>query len=252
MGRIRLALVVCMAMLGVMPLVPAAAGAQSGGEARVLVFSETAAFRHGSIPVGRAAIQQLGAQNGFQVDLTEDSSQFNDANLAQYDAVVWLSTTGDVLTDEQQAAFERYIQGGGGFAGIHSASDTEYDWPWYGGLVGAWFESHPRVQSAVIDVSDAAHPSTRMLPERWERRDEWYDFRRNPGDDVTVLLRLDEESYRGGEMDGDHPIAWCHEYDGGRAWYTGGGHTRASFREPLFRRHVLGGIRWAMGGDRPR
>ena len=249
MGRIRLALVVFVTMLGVMSLLPAASGAQSGDQARVLVFSETAAFRHGSIPVGRAAIQQLGAQNGFTVDLTEDSSQFNDANLAQYDAVVWLSTTGDVLTDEEQGAFERYIQGGGGFAGIHSASDTEYDWPWYGGLVGAYFRNHPAIQTARLVVADDAHPSSAPLPRVWNRVDEWYNFQTNPRGNVHVLLTIDERSYNvgTGAMGTDHPMAWCHAYDGGRAWYTALGHTNASYSEPLFLEHVLGGIRWAAG-----
>ena len=189
MGRIKIGLAVSMALLGVISLLPAAAVAQSGDQARVLVFSETAAFRHGSIPAGRAAIQQLGLQNGFAVDATEDSAQFNDANLAQYDAVVWLSTTGNVLTDDEQAAFERYIQGGGGFVGIHSASDTEYDWPWYGGLVGAYFRNHPANQTADLVVADTAHPSTASLPTVWTRFDEWYNFQTNPRGNVHVLDR---------------------------------------------------------------
>ncbi|MFW6084494.1 MAG: ThuA domain-containing protein, partial [Gemmatimonadota bacterium] len=213
----------------------------------VLVFTKTEGYRHRSIPDGVRMIRELGREHGFAVAHSEDAGLFTDETLSRATAVVFLSTTGDVLDAEQQAAFERYIRAGGGFVGIHAAADTEYGWPWYGRLVGAWFESHPRVQSAAIDVADRDHPSTRMLPERWERRDEWYDYRRNPRDDVDVLLTLDEDSYRGGEMGDDHPIAWCHEYDGGRAWYTGGGHTRKSFDEPLFRQHVLGGIRWAMG-----
>ena len=254
MGRTKIALLVCMAMLGVVSLLPAAASAQAGDQAKILVFSKTAAFRHGSIPAGRAAIQQLGAQNGFQVDLTEDSTQFTDANLAQYDAVVWLSTTGDVLNDEQQAAFERYIQGGGGYVGIHSASDTEYDWAWYGGLVGAYFNNHPAQQNADLVVNDKAHPSTSHLPTRWRRFDEWYNFRTNPRGNVHVLLTIDERSYSPGPgaLGTDHPMAWCHAYDGGRAWYTALGHTDASYSESNFLRHVLGGIKWAagmVGGD---
>jgi len=249
MGRFKIGLAVSMALLGVISLLPAAAVAQSGDQARVLVFSETAAFRHGSIPTGRAAIQQLGLQNGFAVDATEDSAQFNDANLAQYDAVVWLSTTGNVLTDDEQAAFERYIQGGGGFVGIHSASDTEYDWPWYGGLVGAYFRNHPNNQTADLVVADTAHPSTASLPTVWTRFDEWYNFQTNPRGNVHVLLTIDERSYNAGSgtMGTDHPMAWCHAYDGGRAWYTALGHTNQSFSEPLFLEHMLGGIKWAAG-----
>ncbi|MGH3005210.1 MAG: ThuA domain-containing protein [Gaiellaceae bacterium] len=216
-------------------------------EFKVLVFSKTAGFRHDSIPAGIAAVQELGAANNFEVDATEDAAAFNDANLAQYDAVIWLSTTGDVLDDAQQAAFERYVQGGGGYAGIHAASDTEYTWAWYGGLVGAYFDSHPANQTATVKVADHVHPSTEPLPERWTRFDEWYNFQTNPRGDVHVLATLDETTYSGGNMGFDHPTAWCHDYDGGRAWYTGGGHTSESFSEPLFRQHMLGGIRWAAG-----
>lgn len=215
----------------------------------VLVFSKTAGFRHGSIPVGIAAIQQLGVEHGFTVDATEDSAAFTDANLANYQAVIWLSTTGDVLNNEQQAAFERYIQAGGGYAGIHAASDTEYDWSWYGELVGAYFNSHPANQQATVKVEDPAHPSTAELPEQWSRYDEWYNFRTNPRGDVHVLATLDETSYSAGSgaMGHDHPIAWCQDYDGGRAWYTGGGHTNESYAEPQFLAHLLGGIRTAAG-----
>ncbi|RKN44375.1 ThuA domain-containing protein [Micromonospora endolithica] len=217
----------------------------------VLVFSKTAGFRHDSIPTAVAAIQQLGAENGFTVDATEDAGAFTDENLANYQAVVWVSTTGDVLNPDQQAAFERYIRAGGGYAGIHAASDTEYSWAWYGELVGAYFASHPANQQATIKVEDPAHPSTAGLPERWSRFDEWYNFQSNPRGDVHVLASLDEKSYApgAGAMGADHPIAWCQDYDGGRAWYTGAGHTRESYAEPQFLTHLLGGIRTAAGAQ---
>jgi type 1 glutamine amidotransferase len=223
------------------PAVPAAVG--------ILVFSKTAGFRHDSIPAGIAAIRELGAQNGFTVDATEDAAVFNDANLARYQAVVWLSTTGDVLDANQQAAFERYIRAGGGYAGIHAAADTEYGWAWYGNLVGAYFASHPAIQQASVKVEDPAHPSTAGLPPRWSRLDEWYNFRTNPRGSAHVLASLDETSYAPGTgaMGHDHPTAWCKDYDGGRAWYTGGGHTIESFADPQFRAHLLGGIRTAAG-----
>jgi glucose/arabinose dehydrogenase len=211
----------------------------------VLVFSKTAGFRHRSIPDGVRAMHELGKRGGFRVTATEDAAVFDDEGLEPFEVVVFLSTTGDVLNDEQQAAFQRFVRGGGGYVGIHAASDTEYDWPWYGRLVGAYFKSHPRVQDAVILVHDRAHPSTKMLEERWTRNDEWYDYRDNPRGRVHVLMTLDESSYENGRMGHDHPIAWCHEFDGGRSWYTGGGHTSASFAEPKFLAHVLGGIRWA-------
>ncbi|UMG93968.1 ThuA domain-containing protein [Nocardioides sp. TF02-7] len=232
-------------------LAPAAQAHEDHGETEpfdALVFSKTAAFRHGSIPAGIAAIEQLGAEHGFTVDTTEDGADFTDENLAQYEVVIWLSTTGDVLTDEQQGAFERYIEGGGGYAGIHAASDTEYDWPWYGELVGAYFQGHPPgTPDATVKVDDHAHPSTHDLPPLWERTDEWYNYRDNPRGDVHVLASLDETSYSGGNMGVEHPIAWCHDYEGGRSWYTGMGHTDASFSEPEFLDHILGGIRTAAG-----
>ena len=214
---------------------------------KVLVFSKTEGFRHSSIPNGIAAIQQLGLDNNFEVDATEDATAFTFSNLIQYDAVIFLSTTGDVLNGDQQAAFEQYIQSGGGYVGIHAASDTEYNWPWYGQLVGAYFDSHPQNQTATIKVADRIHPSTKNLPEYWERFDEWYNYRENPRGHVHVLATLDESTYSGGNMGYDHPIAWMHDFDGGRAWYTGGGHTEESYSEPLFLEHILGGILYASG-----
>ena len=237
----------------------AALGLSSGREAQaqtttpdfeVLVFSKTAGFRHDSIPNGIAAIQTLGQQNNFQVDATEDATQFNDANLANYEAVIFLSTTGDVLNAEQQAAFERYIANGGGYAGIHSAADTEYDWAWYGEMLGgAYFRSHPANQTATVNVEDTTHPSTSHLSATWSRFDEWYNYRTNPRGDVHVLATLDESSYQPGDgaMGADHPIAWCTNYGGGRSFYTGMGHTQESYSESNFTQHLLGGIRWAAG-----
>lgn len=213
---------------------------------RVLTFSKTSGFRHDSIPSALAAISQLGADNGFTVDHTEDEGAFTDANLTRYDAVAFVSTTGDVLNADHQAAFEQFIRGGGGYAGIHAASDTEYDWPWYGQLVGAYFSSHPEIQSAEIVVEDHAHPSTSHLGLAWLRTDEWYNFGSNPRSSTHVLLSLNEQSYSGGTM-GDHPIAWYHSFDGGRAWYTAGGHASSAFSEPDFLRHILGGIQYAAG-----
>ena len=213
---------------------------------RTLVFTRTTGFRHDSIPDATQAIATLGQTNGFAVEATEDPTVFDDATLPGYAAVAFLLTTGDVLDEQQQAAFERYIRSGGGFVGVHSATDTEYDWPWYGGLVGAYFADHPpgtyRAAVHVEDVSQAP------LPETWLRTDEWYNFRSNPRaePDMHVLASLDESSYPGGAM-GDHPIAWFHAYDGGRAWYTAGGHTRESYHEPLFVAHLLGGILYAAG-----
>lgn len=218
-------------------------------EIRILVFSKTAGYYHQSIPDGIRAIQRLGQENGFAVDTTRDASYFTEDKLKRYKAVVFLNTTGDVLNNDQQIEFQRYIQAGGGYVGVHAASDTEFEWPWYNKLVGAYFLNHPNnpnVRKAIIDVVDTAHLATRGLPLRWERSDEWYNFK-DMYSGIHVLATLDESSYEGGEHSGYHPIAWYHEYDGGRSFYTGGGHSSESYDEPLFLQHLLGGIRYAIG-----
>ncbi len=217
---------------------------------RLLVFSKTAAFRHTSIQNGKIALQKLASEHNFAIDLTEDSAAFTDANLAHYGAVIFLMTTGEIFNDNQQAAFERYIHAGGGFVGIHSASDTEYDWPWYGELLGAFnnvANKHSRILQTTVHVVDRTHPSTAMLPSLWVRTDEWYNFATNPRGKVHVLMTLDESTYTGGTMGADHPIAWWHDFDGGRSWYTAMGHTSESYYEPLFLAHLWGGITYAVG-----
>ena len=218
-------------------------------QARVLVFSKTAGFRHSSIPTGIATVKKIGAQQHFAVDATEDATAFNDANLKKYRAVIFMSTTGDVLDDVQQAALERYIQAGGGWVGVHSATDTEYDWPWYGKLAGAWFSSHPldpNVRTATFRVLDKKHVSTKGFPDTFSHTDEFYNYKYiNP--DVHVLVDIDEKSYQGGTNGDHHPMSWYHEYDGGRAWYTNMGHTEETYAEPWYVKHLTGGITWAMG-----
>ncbi|MDJ1469441.1 ThuA domain-containing protein [Xanthocytophaga flava] len=219
---------------------------------RVLVFTKTKGWFHISIPSGIAALQKMGKENGFDVDTTKNAAYFVEDNLKKYSAVVFLSTTMNVLDPDQQVAFERYIQAGGGFVGIHAAADTEYNWPWYNRLVGAYFASHPNnpnVRAATVDVVDTTHQAMKGLPARWERKDEWYNYK-NISPEIKVLATLDETSYEGGTNGDYHPIAWYHDYDGGRAFYTGGGHTDESFSEPLFVKHLLGGIRYAIGEDK--
>jgi type 1 glutamine amidotransferase len=215
---------------------------------KVLLFSKTKGFKHKSIPVGIKAIQKLGNENGFIVDTTTNAELFTERNLKQYKAVIFLSPTGDVLNDTQQMAFEKYIQAGGGFVGIHSATDCEFDWAWYGNLVGAYFSSHPKQQMAVLKVTDANHIATKLLPTSWQRFDEWYNYKWM-APDLKVLLTIDETSYDAGKdkMGANHPMAWYHNYDGGRAFYTALGHTDESYVEPLFLQHLLGGLQYAMG-----
>ena len=216
------------------------------GKARILVFSKTTGFRHASIPAGKAALLKLGQENDYLVDTTEDASYFNEDSLRNYSAVVFLNTTGDVLNNFQEADFERYIQAGGGFVGIHSATDTEYEWGWFGRMAGGYFESHPEIQDAVLKVMDDDHPATKHLPREWKRKDEWYNFK-NLNKDVNVLLTIDEKSYKGGKNGDHHPMSWYHDFDGGRAFYTELGHTDESYQEENFLKHVLGGIQYAIG-----
>ncbi|MFI5906412.1 ThuA domain-containing protein [Dactylosporangium sp. NPDC051541] len=211
----------------------------------VLVFSKTAGFRHDAIPAGIQAVRDLGAANNFTVTATEDASVFTAAGLAPYEAVVFMSTTGDVLNDAQQTAFESYIRGGGGYVGVHAAADTEYSWPFYGTLVGAWFASHPAIQPVNSRTEDRANPATSHLPQTWTRTDELYNYQTNPRSTAHVLATLDESSYTGGTMGADHPITWCKTIDSGRSFYTGFGHTQESYADSNFRGELLGGIRYA-------
>lgn len=224
----------------------------SAQQKKVLVFTRTTGFRHtGAIIAGKKAILQLGAENNFAVDTTENAAKFTPENLKQYSAVIFFCTTGDVLNDTQQKAFEQYIHSGGGFVGTHSAADTEYDWPWYGELVGAYFMSHPAQQEATLNIVDPNNISTRHLPSVWKKSDEWYNFKWIY-EDLHILITIDENSYgfngkKGGQNGAFHPMAWYHEYDGGRAFYTEFGHDKQYVENPLFIQHLLGGIKYAMG-----
>lgn len=239
-------LIFCIALLFV------SCSKQRPGKPRVLVFSKTAGYHHESIADGIKAIQQLGAENNFDVDTTTNSALFTEDTLKQYSAVIFLSTTGNVLNAYQEADFERYIQAGGGYVGIHAAADTEYDWGWYGRLTGGYFLDHPGIRDTFPNVQEgmlhvmAKHISTDSLPQDWKRKDEWYSYKKL-NQQTNILLKIDEDSYGGGSDMGDHPMAWYHEYDGGRAFYTGLGHTKESFTEPLFLKHLLGGIKYAIG-----
>jgi type 1 glutamine amidotransferase len=213
----------------------------------LLVYTRTAGYRHASIPTALAALRRLGRENGFAVAATEDPGLIRPEFLEAFGALAFVNTSGEVLDPAGRKAVRAFVEAGGGFAGVHAACDTAYDWPWYGILVGARFRAHPRQQNAVVRIEDRRHPSTRGLPARWRRWDEWYDYRANPRPRVRVLATLDETTYRGGGMGDDHPIVWCHENAGGRSWYTGLGHTSACFSDPLCLSHLRGGLRWALG-----
>ncbi len=234
-----------LALAALLIITPFQQSCQLNGKPKVLVFSLTKGYRHASIEKGQAAIQLLGKEHGFEVILSESPTLFTDDSLKLFKTVIFLSTTGDILNSQQEAAFMRYIQAGGGFVGVHAAADTEYGWPWYGKLVGAYFHSHPKQANAKIKVSCDGHQACKHLATEWTRWDEWYNYR-DVQPDLKVIASLDETSYTGGNMKDKHPIAWYHEFDGGKAFYTGLGHTDTSFVEKPFLQHLLGGIQYAM------
>ena len=216
---------------------------------KVLVFSKTAGFRHGSaIDAGKKAFQELGKLHKFEVDTTENAEVFTDENLKQYSAVVFLCTTGNVFNDQQQEAFQQFIKAGGGYVGLHSAADTEYDWTWFGELNGAYFKSHPRPQEAIFNIVDSTNIATAHLPKPWKRSDELYNFKWI-GSDLHFLITIDESSYTGGGNGEFHPMSWYHEFDGGRGFYTALGHDNKSYDDPLYIQHVWGGLQYAMGAN---
>lgn len=218
---------------------------------RILVFSKTLGYRHASITNGIAAIRALGLTNGFAVDATEDSAVFTPGNLIRYQAVVFLSATGDVLNPEQQEAFKQYVLEGGGFAAIHGAIfgplACEDKWDWYGDVFCCSFTNHSAIVPATVDVEDRVHPSTVGLPVKWQRTDEWYNYTGTPRGRARILATVDESTYKGGLVGTDHPIAWCRRVGKGRMWYTAMGHNESAFSEPLFLSHLLGGIESVSG-----
>ncbi|HEY9374148.1 ThuA domain-containing protein [Streptomyces sp.] len=214
----------------------------------VLVYTRTAGYRHDSIPAGADALVALAKEGGFAAEATDDPEAFTHERLARCAAVVFLSTTGPVLTDPGRAALEAHVRGGGGFLAVHAAANAEPDWPFYGDLLGTRFAGHPPLQPGLVHVEDPAHPATAHLPGTWAWTDEWYDFTAHPRDvGVHVLLRADESTYTGGTHGADHPLSWCHDKAGGRFFFTALGHTPQSYATPAFRAHLAGALHWATG-----
>jgi type 1 glutamine amidotransferase len=208
---------------------------------RLLVHTRTTDYRHASIP---AAVDALRALGGFEVDASEDPAAL-ERPLDRYAAVVFLSTSGEILTPAGRERLAAHVESGGGFVGVHAAACTEYTWPYYGELLGARFDRHPAFQPGRVRVEDRDHPATHHLPAVWQFTDEWYDFRTNPRGSVRVLACADESSYEGGGMGADHPLVWCREQGAGRVFYTALGHAAEAYADPDFRAHLLGGITWA-------
>lgn len=216
-----------------------------GPEAGVLVFHATAGFRHASIETGVEVVGEIGRSAGFDVHSTDEAAVF--ADLSRYQVIVFLNTTGDILDEAQQDAMEGSIASGTGFVGIHSAADTEYEWPWYGELVGAYFDSHPPSQSAMVSVTAADHPITGGVPPVFEVSEEWYNFASPPPEGAVVLAEVDEGTYEGGTMGERHPVVWAHTPHGGRAVYLAFGHDSKVFTEPPVNRLLANAIQWAAG-----
>lgn len=225
---------------------------------RALLYTKTNGWHHDSINHAVEAMQAIATMHSFELVWSEDTGRyFTDAGLEDFDVVIFLLTTGDVLNADQQAALERFVQSGKGFVGIHSASDTEYDWPWYRAMVGRMFHIHPRIQTATLEVAERDFPGMDRFPPRFLFTDEWYEFQAPESDDLHTLLTIDESTYephtdwgeKQGQGMGDfHPLAWFHAYDGGRAFYTALGHLAATYDDPAFRHHLFGGIYWAATG----
>lgn len=214
---------------------------------QILLFSKTKAFRHDCIEPGTKALTGYLEKKGITVQHSEDTVLFTNDKLKAFDAVVFFQTSGNILGDEAQLVFQSYIRSGKGFAGVHAAADTEYDWPWYGQLVGAYFADHPDIQPAVYTKTDTLHPSTAHLPARWMRTDECYNFKQIPTNE-HILIKLDENTYQGGAHGDNHPVAWCKSFEGGRSFYTSLGHTVESYSDTLFLEHLYQGILWAASG----
>jgi type 1 glutamine amidotransferase len=224
---------------------------QADNSYQILIFYKTVESRHKSIEVAVSAVDSMAKVEGFLTISTDDAEYITENNLQKFKVVIFLNTSGDVLSLDQQQAFQKYIHAGGGFVGIHGATNTEYQWEWYGRLVGAYFKDHPKIQAATIKIIDRNHPSTAHLPPSWNRTDEWYNWRELPDTSkVKVLAILDESTYHGGIHGNFHPFCWCQEFEDGRSWYTAGGHTQESYSEYLFLKHILGGIRYSAGIDK--
>lgn len=226
---------------------------------RALLFTRTMGFHHESIHDGVAAIRAMADKHFFDVEWHEDPARFTDNSLAKYDVIIFLNTTGDILNPEQQTAMEKFIRAGKGFVGIHSATDTEYDWEWYTKLIGRSFKIHPAIQTARLKLTENKFPGMEGFHDNHIWTDEWYDFGPEKINDLKYILSIDETSYnpkaqwgqnKSDGMGSFHPIAWYHDYDGGRAFYTGLGHIPAVYRDHVFLDHLYAGILYAAKGKK--
>ncbi|WP_073124288.1 ThuA domain-containing protein [Reichenbachiella agariperforans] len=220
--------------------------AQNEDELKVLIFSKTNGWRHPSIEKGQSALGEWADEQNWNLTLSEDSLDISVDNLKGVDVLLFLNTTGDVLGEQEQEALVWYISQGGGFVGVHSAVDTEMQWPWFRQMIGARFKNHPKVQEARSTVSHS-HPAVEQWGDSLSFTDEWYNYKEPVVAHANVILNLDEESYNGGNMGENHPLAWYHYFEGGRVFYTGLGHRKGTYDDSGFRTHLSQAINWAGG-----
>lgn len=213
--------------------------------AETLILTKTAGYRHSSIDAGMKMFEENADAWLLRITPDTNAAQFTSGGLAKYKLIVLLNTTGDLFNNEQQFALQSYIKAGGRLIAIHAATDAEYDWPWYGEMLGAWFSDHPEIQEARCDIKLPQHAAATGLPSVWKRTDEWYNFKQLKPDN-EVIISIDEKSYTGGTHGDNHPISWTRKYDGGKVFYTAMGHTDATYAEPLFKQHIRGAILWLM------
>lgn len=252
--RIVCGLVMCMI------LVPMIGGCAGGGRKaagkKVLIYTKNGkGFVHKNIPQSIETIKGICQKNGWSCEASDDPSIFVTEKIAEFDVLVFSNTNNETFdTDEQKQVFKKYIQGGGGFAAIHSACASERQWPWYWANVGCKFVTHPPFQEFDIKVLDKKHPSTEFLPDVWKVKDECYmldhiSFNLNVllAADLRTVKFSEKKPRRQGRAFGDYtPLCWYQEFDGGRQWYTALGHASKMYKDPTFIKHIEGGIRWAM------
>jgi type 1 glutamine amidotransferase len=226
---------------------------------RALLVTATKGWRHESLHYGVDAIKKLGERHYFEVVIQQDPASINDKYLADFQVVIFLNTTGDIFDSAQQRSFERFIRSGKGYVGIHSASDTEYDWEWYTKLVGRTFRIHPEIQTAKLRVLNDSFPGMRSFVDYQLWTDEWYEFGPEKTVGLNYLLAVDEGTYSpevqwgntvGKGMGAFHPLSWYHKYDNGRSFYTSLGHLPLIYTNEIFLDHIYGGIYWAATGNK--
>ena len=226
-----------------------------------LLLTKTAGWHHESIREGVGAIQQLAVRNAFSVQWHQAGVAITPKYLEQFQVIIFLNTTGDMLNEGEQRAVEQFIRSGKGFVGIHSASDTEYNWPWYTKMVGRMFHIHPAIQTAKLRFTENSFPGLEGFTDGQWWTDEWYEFGPELVPDLQYILAVDESTYnpvvewadkkiKGNGMGAYHPVAWFHPYDGGRSFYTALGHLPAVYDELAFQKHIYAGIYWAATGKK--